>query len=73
MEGLIDLLLNIWARSLFDPLGEIAGLSEHEVVVVESERLKRCSGVEFLGVKLAGSGQSKVVMNRLGVVRTTKR
>ena len=48
-EGLVDLLLKIWARSFFNPLSEVIGLSEHEVVVVKSERLKRRGGVEPFG------------------------
>ena len=46
------MLLKIGARSLFDPFGEVIGLSEHEVVVVQSERLKRCSSVESFGGKI---------------------
>ena len=48
------MLLKIWARSFFNPLSEVIGLSEHEVVVVKSERLKRRGGVEPFGGEVGG-------------------
>ena len=43
------MLLRLGARSLFDPLRKVAGLAEHEVVVVQSKRLKGCGCVEPFG------------------------
>ena len=50
------MLLKIGARGRFDPFGEVAGLPEHEVVVIQSERLKRCSGVEPFGGEVGRVG-----------------
>ena len=73
VEGAGDLSDGVRAGFPFEAAGEVAGLLEDELVVREREGLQRSGGGGARGVRFAGFGQSSVVINVCGVVRTTKR
>ena len=56
MEGEFDLIIQIVSGFSLEAVGEVLGLLEHELVVVEGKGLERCRGGEAFGSEVGRIG-----------------